>query len=258
MCSVTASAARFIHSSLLVDWCTPRGWPGDPGSSGASLIRPLYGKKPYTAINQSAVDAACACCWLRQQLQVVRPLTQADVARVVDVQSAQDWPIATPPHHPMHVVGLTDRWVVHPPVRPGLRVGTPRSGPHQARPELMTLLRPSSLDFGQHVGPHVLAELKRAVRRHWREPARRARASEASGRRERHEARLGGTADAARARQRSNSRASGCARRDERAHVASVRATRQAAQPISRAAHLVSPGQVRSLRTAPDHQPGRD
>ena len=54
-------------------------------------------------------------------------------------------------------------------------------------------------------------------------------------RRERHEARLGGTADAARARQGSNSRASGCARRDERAHVASVRATWQAAQPISRA-----------------------
>src|SRR5437879_5045742 len=74
---------------------------------------------------------------------------------------------------------------------------------------------------------------------------------------ERHEARLGGTANAARARQRSNSRTSGGAGWDERAHAASVRTTRQAAQSISRATHLSDAAESVHGRLALDRQPAR-
>ena len=98
-------------------------------------------------------------------IEVIRPRTQTNLARVVDRPALRDLTarVAAPPHDQVHVVRLADRRVVHPPVRSLLGVRSACTRPDEARPELVMLDRPAPHGLCQDVSTHPLEQLGRTV-----------------------------------------------------------------------------------------------
>lgn len=102
---------------------------------------------------------------LRHELQVVRSLTQGDVAHVVDSHAFRNRLVHTPPHDAVSRIAPSYRGVVQPSVQAACSLARRLAvALHQARSQLVEMLRPPSLDLRENVGAHLREQLRGTVR----------------------------------------------------------------------------------------------